>query len=84
MLDLSVIATAGLFNNAKHLNKGSAFSEGSLNAFMALGKAAWSEARAMITSLLSADTATLRDNAGALLLIERCCCLHSLRLTICS
>ncbi|WAR11118.1 FAAA-like protein [Mya arenaria] len=35
-----------------------------LNAFMGLGRAAWSEARQTIQNLLSADTPTLRDNAS--------------------
>jgi len=34
-----------------------------LNAFMGLGKAAWSEARKIITQLLSVDDPTIRDNA---------------------
>src|SRR6266851_8029922 len=38
------------------------FSESTLNAFMALGRAAWSEARATISRLLQIDEATLRDN----------------------
>ena len=32
---------------------------------MALGKPAWSEARAILQHLLSAEVATLRDNARA-------------------
>ncbi len=41
---------------------GASFKESTLNAFMALGKAAWSEARAILTDLLSEHSATLRDN----------------------
>lgn len=37
--------------------------QGTLNGFMALGKAAWSEARKTIARLLSADEARLRDDA---------------------
>lgn len=36
----------------------------SLNAFMALGKPAWQEARATLTRLLSKDEGQLRDNAA--------------------
>lgn len=39
------------------------FAEPTLNKFMGLGKAAWSEARATLTQLLSHDEPTLRDNA---------------------
>ena len=35
----------------------------SLNAFMALGKAAWKETRQQLTLLLSADVRTLRDDS---------------------
>lgn len=38
--------------------------QGTLNGFMGLGKAAWSETREIITRLLSADEARLRDDAG--------------------
>lgn len=34
-----------------------------LNAFMGLGRPAWSEARAFLQRLLSAGEPTLRDNA---------------------
>jgi fumarylacetoacetase len=39
------------------------FSESTLNAFMAAGRAAWSEARAAISRLLHNDEPTLRDNS---------------------
>jgi fumarylacetoacetase len=39
------------------------FSSDSLNAFMALGRPAWKKARDILQHLLSAETATLRDNA---------------------
>ncbi len=38
------------------------FKQPTLNAFMALGKAAWKEARVFITRILSADEPFLRDN----------------------
>ena len=36
-----------------------------LNAFMALGRPAWRAVRGQLQSLLSADNATLRDDAAA-------------------
>eukprot|EP00164_Ancoracysta_twista_P003406 GFYU01004546.1.p1 GENE.GFYU01004546.1~~GFYU01004546.1.p1 ORF type:complete len:439 (-),score=134.35 GFYU01004546.1:50-1303(-) len=64
ILDLSVIADAGLFDGPVLKEKAKAvFGQSVLNDFMGMGKAAWSEARATITKLLSADNATLRDNA---------------------
>ena len=63
VLDLSECAAAGLFSGPM-LSSGSAcFAEATLNAFMGMGRPAWTEARAAITNLLSADTATIRDNA---------------------
>jgi fumarylacetoacetase len=62
VLDLSVIAAAGLFNGPL-LSSSTCFSQASLNAFMALGRPAWKEARATLQKLLSADEPTLRDNA---------------------
>jgi hypothetical protein len=38
--------------------------QGSLNAFMALGKPAWQEARQTLTRLLSNDEGRLRDDAA--------------------
>jgi len=61
ILDLSVITKAGLFKGP-HLHGSHVFLNHTLNAFMGLGKAAWSEARKTITQLLSADDPTLRDN----------------------
>ncbi|KAL6048052.1 Fumarylacetoacetase [Balamuthia mandrillaris] len=60
ILDLNVIAKNGLFSSPE-LN--ACFQEPTLNAFMALGKAAWKDARKTITALLSEGEATLRDNA---------------------
>jgi fumarylacetoacetase len=62
VLDLSVIAAAGLFNGPL-LSSSTCFSQTSLNAFMALGRPAWKEARATLQKLLSADEPTLQDNA---------------------
>jgi fumarylacetoacetase len=52
VLDLSVIAAAGLFNGPL-LSSSTCFSQTSLNAFMALGRPAWKEARATLHKLLS-------------------------------
>jgi fumarylacetoacetase len=63
VLDLSVLAEGGLFGGAE-LEDGGVFREQRLNAFMALGRPAWSAARTILTSLLGADEPTLRDHAG--------------------
>lgn len=65
VVDLSVLADAGLFEGETALkgNAKAVFSKPSLNAFMALGKPAWSATRNRVQHLLSADEATLRDNA---------------------
>ncbi len=47
ILDLSVLATAGLFSGP-HLHGGACFHETTLNTFMELGRAAWTEARTVI------------------------------------
>ncbi|TMW67064.1 hypothetical protein Poli38472_012180 [Pythium oligandrum] len=59
VLDLSVIATEGLFEGFD----AGCFNEPALNSFMAQGSKAWATARATIQKLLSADVPTLRDNA---------------------
>eukprot|EP00842_Homolaphlyctis_polyrhiza_P005981 jgi/Hompol1/6384/HPOL_000768-RA len=65
-VDLSVLANAGLFDgpllaaHAKHV-----FSQPTLNAFMALGRPTWREARHKLQALLAADgdaSAPLRSN----------------------
>src|SRR5205085_2334271 len=43
---------------------GPIFRSPALNPFMALGRTAWSEARATVSRLLSAGEPTLRDNAS--------------------
>src|SRR5262249_15288225 len=40
------------------------FGQGSLNAFLALGRSVWGEARAAISRLLRADKPALRDDAA--------------------
>ena len=57
VLDLSVLADRGLLS-------GTAFRKPTLNAFMALGRPAWREARQTLTRLLRRDEPTLRDDSG--------------------
>jgi fumarylacetoacetase len=63
VLDLSVLADRGLIGG-RNLGQGEAFKQRTLNDFMSLGRSAWSEARARLTSLLDQDSATLRDNSS--------------------
>ena len=63
VLDLSVLEEMGYFR-APEFRDRRVFSEDSLNAFLALGRPAWRKAREVIQNLLSADTATLRDDAA--------------------
>mmetsp|Transcript_8268 Transcript_8268/g.13935 ORF Transcript_8268/g.13935 Transcript_8268/m.13935 type:complete len:442 (+) Transcript_8268:19-1344(+) len=62
ILDLSILAKEGYFNGPLLLSNCSCFCEESLNAFMALGRAYWLEARATVSRLLSASCPTIRDN----------------------
>jgi fumarylacetoacetase len=62
ILDLRVVDEAGLFDGPELAGK-RIFQQPTLNAFMALGRAAWREARRTLQHLLGADTPTLRDNA---------------------
>lgn len=59
VLDLSVLDDAGLLPAA---TKG-AFAAPNLNRFIALGKPVWTETRARLTALLSADDQALAGNA---------------------
>ncbi|XP_072020164.1 fumarylacetoacetase-like [Amphiura filiformis] len=61
ILDLSVISH--LFNGPILAQHRHVFQQATLNAFMGLGTPAWTEARATLQKLLSADEPTLRDNA---------------------
>ncbi|XP_052181670.1 fumarylacetoacetase-like [Diospyros lotus] len=61
VLDLSVIASAGLFDGPL-LNGSDCFNQPNLNKFLAMGRPAWKEARATIQKLLSSTEPTLRDN----------------------
>jgi fumarylacetoacetase len=63
VLDLSILAERGLFDGPQ-LRETCVFHEPRLNAFMAMGRPAWSEARAKISRLLAADEPALRDDPG--------------------
>lgn len=59
ILDLAVVAKEGLITCSDN----SVFNSPSLNAFIELGAATWSDVRAQVSDLLRADNAVLRDNA---------------------
>ncbi|KAG0449039.1 hypothetical protein HPP92_027522 [Vanilla planifolia] len=63
VLDLSVIASAGLFDGPL-LKDSRCFNQPSLNLFLELGRPAWKEARATIQKLLSVDDSTLQEDAS--------------------
>ncbi len=62
IVDLSVLEEEGHFSSPEFEDR-QVFSEPSLNGFLALGRPAWRKARGILQHLLSANTATLRDNA---------------------
>jgi fumarylacetoacetase len=62
VLDLGVLEMQGLLTGPT-LGRHRVFQGPNLNLFMALGRTAWTEARAALSRLLRADEATLRDNA---------------------
>ncbi|MFM1653371.1 fumarylacetoacetase [Brevibacillus sp. B_LB10_24] len=61
VLDLSVLELAGFFEDTSLAGR-KVFGQSSLNAFMALGRPVWREARARIQQLLSDEEPALRDN----------------------
>src|SRR5438477_818286 len=61
VVDLSVLQYAGLFNDLPP-ETAAATTRDSLNEFLALGRSAWRKVREILQKLLSADTATLRDD----------------------
>ena len=62
VLDLAAAEAAGLVTTGA---TGTVFDQPTLNAFMALGNAAWTRVREQLTALLAADgDPTLRDDAG--------------------
>ncbi|XP_053386838.1 fumarylacetoacetase-like [Mercenaria mercenaria] len=62
ILDLSVVKT--LFEGPVLASQQNVFEETSLNAFMGLGRPAWTEARETLQKILSAGEPVLRDNAA--------------------
>ncbi len=60
ILDLSVLEEHGHFRDVADTRL---FAGDSLNAFMALGRPAWKKTRDILQHLLSAETATLRDDS---------------------
>ncbi|KAK4398870.1 Fumarylacetoacetase [Sesamum angolense] len=63
VLDLSVIASAGLFDGP-YLKNSDCFNQPTLNKFLELGRPAWKEARSTLQKLLSAAEPILRDNTS--------------------
>jgi fumarylacetoacetase len=63
VLDLALLEENNLLD-VPSLRGRRVFAEPALNAFLALGRSAWGEARARISQLLRADEPTLRDNAS--------------------
>lgn len=63
VLDLQVVASAGLFNGPI-LTNSDCFLQPNLNKFLEMGRPAWKEARATIQKLLSSTEPALRDNAS--------------------
>jgi fumarylacetoacetase len=62
VLDLAVLERHGFFRAAP-LNGETVFDRPTLNAFMALGRPAWTAVRETVSRLLRADEPTLRDDA---------------------
>jgi fumarylacetoacetase len=60
VLDLSALEATGLL---RVLPERGVFDAGTLNPFLALGKAVWSDVRAQVSRLLRHDEPTLRDDA---------------------
>lgn len=63
VLDLQVIASAGLFNGPI-LTNSDCFHQPNLNKFLEMGRPAWKEARATLQKLLSSTEPALRDNVS--------------------
>ena len=62
ILDLHALASFGIFSALPAVQHGEVFKQPTLNAFMALPRAQWTEVRALLTHLLTDSTSTLRDN----------------------
>src|SRR6516162_9332225 len=63
IIDLSALEELGHFSSPEFHDQ-RVFSGDSLNSFLALGRPAWRKTREILQHLLSADTPTLRDDAG--------------------
>ncbi len=61
VLDLSALEHAGLFNGPE-LNGKHVFCKSSLNAFMDLGRSAWTEARTRLQQLLTGEDAAFKND----------------------
>ena len=61
IVDLSILEELGHFRSPEFHGR-KVFSEDSLNAFLALGRAAWRKTREILQHLLSAETPILRDD----------------------
>ena len=59
MLDLSVIAPL-FFDGPQLRTRHHVFQEATLNGFMSLGRAAWSEARQVLQRILSKDAVVIK------------------------
>ncbi|MEW5989506.1 MAG: fumarylacetoacetase [Chloroflexota bacterium] len=69
VLDLAILEEQGVFDHSPFIfhpssfpHSGRLFNRPNLNAFLALGRPAWREARAIIRDLLREDNPFLRDN----------------------
>ena len=60
VLDLAALENRGFFRDVPGQHE--VFNRSALNDFLVLGPAAWSQVRRIVSSLLSADTPTLRDD----------------------
>jgi fumarylacetoacetase len=63
ILDLAVLEELGHFRTPEFQER-RVFADNALNAFLALGRPAWSKARQVIQELLAAETPALRDDAA--------------------
>ncbi|MEX0928853.1 MAG: fumarylacetoacetase [Balneolales bacterium] len=64
VLDLAELEKQGFFEEDDLLHGTGVFAKGALNAFMKLGRPAWTQARERLSRLLRSDEAALRDNAA--------------------
>lgn len=62
VVDLAALEAAGIFREA-NFGIDDVFAQDALNAFLALGRPAWRKTREILQRVLSADDATIRDDA---------------------